>query len=232
VAKTFFPDPAFAWVFCLGLCLLTCVAAYLDTRTTKIPNRLSVLVFALGLVVNIVRGAWLASQNKPLWVFDSGNVLVGAIDGLLFSLVGFAVMFAAMFVFWILGMCGGGDVKLFAAIAAWVGLTFVLLGIWLLSVVALFFWFGASILGQGLSPRQVNRTLDALKTPTKATDDKDGAPKKRPKLRLTYSLPIAVATVITLAFAFRVELQLVQPPPQPLPQEGTTADARPEPEVA
>lgn len=228
VRVEFFPNPAFAWVFCAALCLLTCLAAYTDLRTAKIPNRLTVLTFALGLVVNVVRAGWMAAENKPLWVFDSGSAVAGVFDGLLFGLVGFVIMFAVMFAFWILGMCGGGDVKLFAAVAAWVGLTFALFGIWVVSVVALFFWFGARILSRGLSPRAVNRTMDELKKPkgAKALGDEKSGPAKPPKLRVTYSLPIAVATVVVLLWVFRFELQLaVQKPPQS--QEGTVADVRP-----
>src|SRR5438270_8400 len=49
------------------------------------------------------------------------EILSGALDGLLFALAGFGLGFALFFVLWVLGACGGGDVKLFAALGAWVG---------------------------------------------------------------------------------------------------------------
>lgn len=222
MARAFFPEPAFAWVFCLGICLLTSIAAWTDTRTAKIPNRLNVLIFALGLLMNLIRAAWLGSQDKPLWVFDTGSLWLGALDGLLFAVTGFLVAFAAMFVCWIMGLCGGGDVKLLAAVGAWTGLHKSLLAIWFVSVIVLFIWFGARILSGGLRPRAVTKTLNQVKK-----QNRPGAPEAAvpTKLRVTYSLPIAVATALVLFWMFRFELQIAEPKPQP---QGI-AHVRPQP---
>lgn len=221
MARAFFPDAAFAWVFCLGICLLTSVAAWVDTRTARIPNKLNVLTLALGLLMNAVRAAWLAAQDKPLWLFDTGSPVLGAIDGLLFAATGFAVAFGVMFVFWVMGLCGGGDVKLLGAVGGWTGLHASLPAIWFGSVVVLFFWFGGKLLGGGLRPRAVNKTLDKLKKENRAGAE----PPKSGKLRVTYSLPIAVAAAVVLLWMFRVELHLA--PPKPAPQG--TAHASPSP---
>lgn len=210
MAKTFFPDPAFAWVYCLGLCLLTGVAAWTDTRTAKIPNRLNLVILATGVLINVIRAAWLAGQDRPLWAFDTGAAWLGAIDGLLFALAGFLVAFAVMFACWIFGLCGGGDVKLLAAVGAWAGLDLNLLRIWLASFVVLVFWFAARVVGQAFSPRQLKKTMAALKDAEKARGAKTSAGGK---LRVTYSLPIAVATAVVLLWVFRFELLLVPPPP-------------------
>jgi len=224
----FFPDPAFAWVFCATLIALTCVAAWTDTRSAKIPNRLNVLILALGLLANAIRGGWLAALDKP--VFETGSAGLGVIDGLLFAVFGFLVAFVAMFLLWIFGLCGGGDVKFLAAIGGWVGCDMNLLRIWLASVVVLFVWFVARLVGQGFNPRKLNRTLDALKG-GKKPDQANGGKGPLKRLRVTYSLPLAVATTIVLLWVFRFELQLTLPKPQPQPA-GTTAHARPLPNPA
>ncbi len=46
---------------------------------------------------------------------------MGALDGFLFALVGSLVGFAFFAILFALGTCGGGDVKLFTAIGAWLG---------------------------------------------------------------------------------------------------------------
>lgn len=229
--RVFFPDPAFAWVFCVSLIALLSVAAWTDTRSAKIPNRLNVLILALGLLANAIRSGWLAAVDKPLWAFDTGSAWLGVIDGLLFALVGFLIAFVAMFLLWIFGLCGGGDVKLLAAIGGWVGCDINLLRIWLASVVVLLVWFVARLLAQGFSPRKLNRTLDALKKVGKNPEKADGGKGPKQRLRVTYSLPLAVATAIVLLWVFRFELQLSHPKPQPQPV-GTTAHARPLPNPA
>ncbi len=231
MTTAFFPDPVFAWVFCVGLFLLTCVAAWIDTRTTRIPNRLTLVILGLGVVMSAIRGGWLGADDKPvwLWVSNPGPAWLGVIDGLLFAFVGFLVAFVVMFVFWIFGTCGGGDVKLVGAVGAWLGVTKALLWLWLFSAAVLFVWMSARVLSGGLSPTNFKRTRDQMK---KAREGhKDGSPKQPGPLRVTYSLPIAVATAVVLLWMFRFELGLVPPKPQPV-QQGTAAHARPSPRPA
>src|SRR5262249_33664807 len=101
--------------------------------------------------MNAIRSGWLAAENKPLWLFETDAVWLGAVDGFLFALIAFLAVFAAMFGLWVLGLVGGGDVKLLAATAAWLGLSRVMLLVWLASMLALFFWVGARVVVQGLS---------------------------------------------------------------------------------
>ena len=206
--RPFFPDPAFGWAYCIVLGLLTCVAAYTDTRTGKIPNRLSLVVLGVGLVLNVARSAWMGATDKPLWLFDTGSVWLGLIDGILFAVVGFVIAFFFMFAFWVMGLCGGGDVKLMAAIAVWLGCDLNLLRVWLASVVVLIAWTLARVLSRGLTPKTLNKTLDAMK---RKPGESAAPPGKRPPLRVTYSLPIAVATIVVLLWVYRFELLLAVP---------------------
>lgn len=228
MAKTFFPDTIFAWVFCVTLIALTWIAAWIDTRKAIVPNRLTVLIFILGLVSNAIRGGWLGAENQPLWVFDTGTIWLGVLDGLFIALVGFVVIFALMFAFWIFGLCGGGDVKLLAAVATWSGLPYFLI-IWLVTLVVLIFWTLGQVLLGGLSPRRVKKNLRELGKSPKDRAAEQKLPGKRGKLRTTFSFPVAVATTIVLLWLFRVELQLVQPKPQAEPPQGASTHVRPAP---
>jgi prepilin peptidase CpaA len=86
---------AFAFAAVLGI---ACVA---DLRTRRIPNALVLVTFALGMAQSIV--------HFGLWQ-GSGRAVAGMLTGL-----------ALWLPFWLLRMMGAGDVKLFAAGAAWLG---------------------------------------------------------------------------------------------------------------
>jgi len=73
------------------------VAAVTDARTGRIPNALTGLLMALGLV-------WWATQGDPL-----------------FGLFGLLAAFALHYVGWMLGVEKAGDAKLFMAIGAAIG---------------------------------------------------------------------------------------------------------------
>jgi prepilin peptidase CpaA len=79
---------------------LAIVAALWDVRTGRIPNVLTFGAAAAGLV----------------W-----SVAIGGFDGLGTSLLGSLVGLALFFPLFALGGMGGGDVKLLAAIGAWLG---------------------------------------------------------------------------------------------------------------
>ncbi|GGN99418.1 A24 family peptidase [Saccharibacillus kuerlensis] len=83
-------------------CFLT--AAFMtDIRTRKIPNPLNLLFAASGF---LYQGA------------------AHGLDGLLFALKGCAAGFIVLFILYLLGAVGAGDVKLFAGIGAWTGVLF------------------------------------------------------------------------------------------------------------
>src|SRR4051812_43928021 len=125
----FFPDGpgtlglVFAWA-CYAIVLLgTITGAVTDQRSGRIPNYLTVALLIAGLIMNAIRGAWLASLGHSVWLFQEPTIPLGILDGLLFGMAGFCLAFSLFFVQWILGVCGGGDLNLFAALGAWVGWT-------------------------------------------------------------------------------------------------------------
>jgi prepilin peptidase CpaA len=119
----FFPEPTFGWVYYGLLVAFLAVASFTDLRALRIPNPLTVAMLFTGLVLNIARGAWLGAEgtDQGVWVLGPHGSLVGGLDGLLWGLAGFATGFGLFFLMWMLRTCGGGDVKLFGAVGAWVG---------------------------------------------------------------------------------------------------------------
>lgn len=189
---SFFPDPAFAWISYLTLVGFAAVAAYTDLSKAIIPNKLNLTILAVGVVMNLVRGGWLGATGKPVWVLGEGTVWTGLADGFLFSLAGFALAFGVMVGLWMLTQTGAGDVKLFAALGAWVGVNgFV--WVWVVSLPLLIVWMGLKAAFGVKGPKQ---------------DSRSG--RRMPKgMRTTYSLPIAVSVLLCGLWIYRKDLQLV-----------------------
>jgi Flp pilus assembly protein protease CpaA len=198
MTSAFFPNLPFGWAFlgCLGIVMA--LASYLDLKSAIIPKQLSVTSLGLGLLMNVIRGAWLGSQGQRAWYFTTTSTLIGGLDGLLFALAGFLFAFALFFVLWILGVCGGGDVKIFAAMGAWIGprMTLYVLAVTLLiiAMIVLAQSIYAVFTGQ-LKVKKVN-------------------PDKPVRRRLiTFALPLTVAVAVVVVWKLGVELQLIPPRP-------------------
>jgi prepilin peptidase CpaA len=91
-----------AAIFLVPLALLI---SYYDVCYRRIPNAFVLATLATGILINLI---------------------LGGIEGALASLGGCALAFFLMFVLHVFGAMGAGDVKLFAAIGAVVGLHLVL----------------------------------------------------------------------------------------------------------
>ena len=164
---SFFPGPMFGWAFSAVLFGLLAVAAYQDLKRVIVPKWITLPTLALGILFNLVRGGWVEASGGGVW------------SGFLFALAGFGTGFGLFLLMWLLGTCGGGDVKLFAALGAWVGplLCVFILGCTIILVVL-------QLVTLAVAGRKVN------------------------KRRLTYSLPAALVTVVVLLWVFRGELHL------------------------
>ena len=192
----YFPHPSDEFLILVALALtgLMGAAAWIDWKTWRIPKRLTVGMFASGLLANLIGGAWLGSLGRPGWLFDGGTAL-GALDGVLFSLGGAIAGFAIFFGFWILGVAGGGDVKHATALGAWVGPRF-FIGILVFSMLVVAVLTAVTLLS-GLA-----------KGKPKPEAPKAGPPKRGKRRLMSFSLPLAVATLIVFLLIFRVPLGL------------------------
>lgn len=87
------------------LVLLLLIAAFSDAKDKKIPNKLTFPVILLGLILNLI---------------------INGFSGIKFSVLGFLLGLGVFFIPFALGLMGGGDVKLMAAIGALMGWRFTL----------------------------------------------------------------------------------------------------------
>lgn len=170
----------------LAVCVVvfTTIAAILDWRTKKLPNYLTVSAFAFALVFHLVTGGL------------SGG-LAGAGRSFLFAIAGFAVGFGILFVAWLIGSGGAGDVKYMGALGAWLGanMTFQV------------FLFGAVFTVLGAIGVLVVQTMQRgmFKTRTRffTRDEKPGKQDSRVRRRLMpFGVPAAFAAWSVLALWF------------------------------
>lgn len=196
----FFPTIGFAWLYLGALFTLLVIASGLDLRQYLIPKWNSLAVLALGVVGNVVRGAWLGADGRPTWILSESGPFVGAIDGLLFAVSGFAIGFVLFFLMWLLGVCGGGDVKLFAGLGACVGAYLVVLVL----AVSLPVVFLCAMAQMMIAIAQGN--WGKLRAGATASVGNKGPNSKRRVLG--FSLPLTIATALVLLWKLGAELNL------------------------
>ncbi len=165
---------------CVGL--YTVAAAIWDIRIKKIPNKLTLPVFGLGLLYQVAFNQW-----------------AGLLDGL----AGFAVGFGLLFVLWMIGSGGGGDVKLMGALSVWLGFKLtliVLVGSAMLSMMLSLAIITLSFATRGNSAtkKKYFATLQAKGEDGKrAAETKESRMKRRP---LGFAVPVALATWVVVLF--------------------------------
>ncbi len=174
-------------LFVACVTIFVCVAATTDFCVGRIPNVITVPAAAAGLVFNIALGMF-ADQSH-----------YSGLSGLLWSLAGFGLGMALLFVPFAMGGGGAGDVKFLAALGTWLGpwylfITFIL-GMIFALFAGLYKW---ATIAAVEGPWKAKETLGA-RSVARATDEspKPGG-KKRRKTRLALVVPLAVSCVIVL----------------------------------
>ncbi|HZT82726.1 MAG TPA: A24 family peptidase [Gemmataceae bacterium] len=220
--QPFFPPAAgLAWAFYAALVGILAAATWTDLRGLLIPKWITLPALGLGLVLNVALGAWLGADGEGHRGFCLGGLnswWLGALDRLLFSLAGFAAAFGLFLVMYLLGTCKGGDLKLFAAVGAWVGPVLV---IWLLAGTIVFVVvFAVLRLGWSMiAGRGFSRTVRDYSLKGAARGGKKQPDDRVTRRRLmAYSPAVLLSTALVLLWVFRVDLHLAQPKPQPQKQ--------------
>jgi len=171
--------------------VFTLAAALIDYRTQRIPNKLTLPMFAAG------------------WVYQLAfNQLAGLGDGL----AGFAIGFGMFFVLWLIGGGGGGDAKLVGAVSVWLGFKMTLALI-IVSTILVILGTGVLML-YGMITKGVYRTKRDFLPAQNDAKKADGKKKKSPmellqfnrgRKGMTYGLSVAIATVLVVTLAPFVE---------------------------
>lgn len=166
-------------VFLMGVGLYTIAAAVWDIRIKKIPNKLTLPVFGLGLVY---------------------QVAFNGLNGLVEGLMGFAVGFGLLFLLWMIGTGGGGDVKLMGALSVWLGFRmtlWVLIGSAFLAMIltlSVIMW-SFMTKGNSATKRQFFATGKLKAGEKPQTETVESRMRRRP---LGYAVPVALATWVVV----------------------------------
>lgn len=152
----------------------TAVAMVWDLRTRTLPNWLTVPVGLLAFLTHPAMGAF---GVHPFLQTQSW------LAGLGFAAAGFGVGFGILFILWLIGGGGGGDVKLMGSLGAWIG-----------PIPTLIVFLASAILAviSTISLR-LYRLASGQKVSTQK-DKKDAISGKGPHRQIPYAVPVAVAT--------------------------------------
>lgn len=147
------------------------IAAYIDWKEHRVPNWLTYSAWMLGLLFHGISNGW---------------------DGLGSSLVGSAVGLATLIVPYALCGMGAGDVKLMAAVGAWVGAAVTLQAFLWIAVVGGVMGFYSIVRSKQVRDRMLvmvnaGRNLFTLKPLDRGV--MDNAPQR---MLLPYGVPIAI----------------------------------------
>lgn len=149
---------------------------YWDIRYRRIPNQLVLLTFIGGLALNTI---------------FSGS------HGLLISLGGFAFAFGLMFFLHAFGTMGAGDVKLFAAIGAVVGVSSVLPTLMVVALTG-----GVLAVGKMIHARRTLTTMLGVTQVFYGLLPGQKVPRFEVPVDHTYTLPYAVPICFGSVIAF------------------------------
>lgn len=174
-------------VLACAMAVFTLVAAFWDQRFMKIPNKLTLPVFALG------------------WIYQG---VFHGFPGVLNGLGGFVVGFGILFLLWMVGGGGGGDVKLIGALSVWMGyrMTLAVIAISVVLVVVL----TMAVVLYGVMKRGMRKTKDEYLATGKGKPTlKESIEKKQGRRVMAFALPVCIATWIVLAwFLPRIDREL------------------------
>lgn len=146
-----------------------------DVRERRIPNSLCVVLGTGGVLY---------------------RTLSGGFPGFLDSLSGFIVGFAVLFLVYIVGGSGAGDVKFMGAVGAWLG-PYHIVVVFVLSAVVLIFFTFAVLTWRLLQGEKNPKSSQLAPNAMEASSDFN---KSVLRSRLPYAVPATIAIALRLAW--------------------------------
>ncbi|HMP79793.1 MAG TPA: A24 family peptidase [Pirellulaceae bacterium] len=176
------------WPF-WAVTIFVVVAAYVDGKELRVPNKLTFPMIFAGWLFSLIA----FQLNGEGWYV-----------GLFWSLAGTAVGLATLLPAYAIGGMGAGDVKMMAAIGAWVHCTHTLYAFCLSAVVGAVLAVGM-ILYSGQVRRHWNQmffiTNEIMTIRNPETLSAIAADRKSSMRLLPYGIPIAIGTILYFAWA-------------------------------
>ncbi len=159
-------------IFLAAIALYTTIAAISDYRFRKIPNRLTVPMFLAGLIY---------------------QVSFFGLPGLKAALLGFLVGFGILFVLWMIGSAGGGDVKLLGGLSVWLGASLTL-KVLFCSLIFVVVGTGAMLVGSLMSKGLRKTKAQYVKAGANGTRTLETSEQRAKRRVMAFAMPVALAT--------------------------------------
>lgn len=176
-------------ILCVFMAAFTLTAAVIDVRSKRLPNWLTVSAGVMALIFHTV---------------------TGGLSGLGGSLLGFAVGFSILFVLWLIGGGGGGDVKLMGAVGAWLGWRMTL-AVFLIStifaVLGSVLVMAGSAMTYGVEGTRRKFWMRGAKPKNRELTDEERMERLKKRRLMPYALPVALSVWLTLAYQFILKPQ-------------------------
>jgi len=176
------------FLFCVYLVIMLALASFSDIQTRRIPNYLSIALVITSLLLYL---------------------LIGGMNGLLFSLKGMGLGFIILFVPYLFGGMGAGDVKLMAGVGAALGPGQVLLALLFTALLGGVFAIVIILAGDTIGKTLKNFFASAWLALSGAgiTSLKAGFEHKK-KNKVPYGFVIACGTVASMLWRVMVQGKL------------------------
>jgi prepilin peptidase CpaA len=164
--------------------VFTAAAAVLDYRHWRIPNWLTLPTFAIGWLYQAAFNGW---------------------PGLADAGWGFLCGFGVLFLLWMVGGGGGGDVKLMGALSVWLGYRLTLL-VLIVSTVLVIVLTGAivlwSVLTRGFRKTQSRYLATGRPREGRTSATVETVSQRQQRRIMGYAVPVAVATWLVMLYSF------------------------------
>ena len=174
-------------VYLVSVVVFTASAAVFDARVKKIPNKLTLPFFGMGLLYQLAFNGLGEGVARP---------------GLIGAAAAFAAGFGMMWVLWMIGGGGGGDVKLMGALSVWIGFKATCLVLVFSTIFVIAGTIGVMIFG--VLTHGMYRTKEIYLAPAESPNGlrpaAETAVQRQSRRIMGYAPPVALATWLVVAW--------------------------------
>ncbi len=174
-------------VYLVSVVIFTASAAVFDARFKKIPNKLTLPFFGMGLLYQLVFHGLGEGVARP---------------GLIGATAAFAAGFGMMWVLWMIGGGGGGDVKLMGALSVWIGFKATCLVLVFSTIFVIAGTIG--VMAFGVLTHGMFRTKELYLAPAESPNGlrpaAETAVQRQSRRIMGYAPPVALATWLVVAW--------------------------------
>lgn len=173
------------YLFCVGV--FTASAAVFDFRSKRIPNKLTLPFFGAGLMYQLAFHGLGSGVSQP---------------GLIGAVAAFAAGFGMLWVLWMIGGGGGGDVKLMGALSVWIGFKATVMVLFLSTIFVIAGTIG--VMAFGVVTHGMFRTKEVYlasgQSPNGLPPAAETAVQRQSRRIMGYAPPVALATWLVVAW--------------------------------